>query len=101
MEEQKLLPSTGKSLYYYEPELLSTIKIQAHTGDSRYMRFRISAVLFQYHEEHQYPIRGHGRRCTGPLSCARSFTDSPNLFDSGDCKVWPLMVYHSENPRAC
>jgi hypothetical protein len=34
-------------------------------------RFRISVVLFQYHEEHQYRIRGHGRSCrAGPLSCA-------------------------------
>jgi hypothetical protein len=36
------------------------------TGDPRYTRFRyprfsISAVLFQYHEKHQYPIRGHGK----------------------------------------
>jgi hypothetical protein len=32
-------------------------------GDSPYTRFRypyvpMPAVLFQYHEEHQYPIRG-------------------------------------------
>jgi hypothetical protein len=64
--------------------------------------FRISTALFQYHEEHQYPVRGHDRSCrVGPLSCARSFTDSPHHFDSGDYKFWPLVVYHSENPRAC
>jgi hypothetical protein len=61
----------------------------------------IFAVLFQYHE-HQYPIRGHGRNfLAGPLSCARSFTDSSHHFDSRDYKLRPLMVYHSENPRAC
>jgi hypothetical protein len=58
-------------------------------------------LLFHYHGEHQYPIRGHGRSCcAGPMSCARSFTDSPNHFDYGDCKSRPLMVNHSENPRA-
>jgi hypothetical protein len=36
----------------------------------------------------------------GPLSCARSSTDSPRHFESGDYKLRPLMVYHSENPRA-
>jgi hypothetical protein len=37
---------------------------------------------------HQYPIRGHGRSCRAcPLSCARSFTDSPRYFDSGDYKL--------------
>jgi hypothetical protein len=67
----------------------------------RYLRFRISAVLFQYHEEHQYPIRGHGRSCRAvPLCCERSFTDSPHHFNSGDYKFVPLMVYHSENTRA-
>jgi hypothetical protein len=39
-------------------------KVIKSTGDSHYMcfhhpHFRISAVLFQYHEEHQYPICGH------------------------------------------
>jgi hypothetical protein len=77
------------------------------TGDSRYTRFRssrfhISAILFQYHEEHQYPIRGHGRSCrAGLLSCARSSTDSPHHFDSGDYKLRPVMVLHLENPREC
>jgi hypothetical protein len=48
-----------------------------NTGDCRYTRFRfprvyISVVLFQYHEEHHYPIRGHGRSWrAGPLSCAQ------------------------------
>jgi hypothetical protein len=37
----------------------------------------------------------------GPLSCASSFTDSPHHFDSGDYKLRPVMVYHSENQRAC
>jgi hypothetical protein len=32
---------------------------------------------------------------------ARGFTDSLHHFDSGDYKVWSLMVYHSENPRVC
>jgi hypothetical protein len=71
-----------------------------YTGYCLYTRFSISAVLFQYHKEHQYPIRGHGRSCrAGPLSCARSFTDSPHHFDSGDYKLRPLMVYRSENTR--
>jgi hypothetical protein len=52
-----------------------------------YPRFRMSAVLFQYHEEHQNRIRGQVRSCRGgPLSCARSFTDSPHHFDSADYK---------------
>jgi hypothetical protein len=77
------------------------------TGESRYTRFlypcfRVSAVLFQYHEEHQYSIRGHGRSCyAGPLSCARSFTDSPHHFDSRDYKLRSLTVYCSENLREC
>jgi hypothetical protein len=67
----------------------------------RYPRFTISAVLFQYHEEHQYPIRGHGRSYrSGPLRCARSFTDSPHHFDSECYKLRPLIAYHSENERA-
>jgi hypothetical protein len=80
--------------------------IDCITSDSNYTRFRyplfhISAVLFQYHEEHQYPIRGHVRNCrAGPLSCARSFSDSPHHFDFGDCKLRPLMVCHSEDARA-
>jgi hypothetical protein len=64
-------------------------------------RFRISAVLFQYHEEHQYPIHDHGRSCrAGQLRSARSFTDSSHHFDSGYCRLRPPMVYHSENSRA-
>jgi hypothetical protein len=64
--------------------------------------FSLSAVLFQYHKEHQYPIHGHGRSCRAcPLSCARSFTDSPRHFDSTDYKLRPLMVYHLEDPRTC
>jgi hypothetical protein len=60
--------------------------------------FSLSAVLFQYHEEHQFPIRGHGRSCrAGPLG----YTDSPHHFDTGDYKLRPLMAYHSENTRAC
>jgi hypothetical protein len=59
--------------------------------------FLISTVLFQYHEEHQYLIHGHGRSYhAGPLSC--SFTNSPHYFDSGNCELRPLMVYHSEKP---
>jgi hypothetical protein len=58
----------------------------------------IRGVLFQYHEEHQYPIRGHGRSCrAGPLSCARSFTESPHHLDYGYYKLRSLIVYHSEN----
>jgi hypothetical protein len=82
-------------------------KQEINTSDSRNMRFRYprfrnSAILFQYHEEHQYPIRGHGRTCrAGPLSCARSFTDSPHHFDSGYYKSRPVMVHHSENTCAC
>jgi hypothetical protein len=64
----------------------------------RYPRFCILTILFQY----QYPIRGHGRSCrAGPLSCARSFADSPRHFDFGDHKLRQLMVCHSENTRAC
>jgi hypothetical protein len=62
----------------------------------------LSAILFQCHEKHQYPIRDHGKSCrAGPLSCARSFTDSLHHVDSGGYKFRPLMVYHSENIRAC
>jgi hypothetical protein len=74
------------------------------TGDSRYTRlrhprFHTCVVLFQYHEEHnKYPIRENGRSChAGPLSCARSFTESPHHCDSGDYKLRLLMVFHSEN----
>jgi hypothetical protein len=69
----KFEASAGIILYRGpEPVLISPGFI---TGDSRYMRFRyplfrISVVLFQYHE-HQYPIRGCGRSCRAdPLSCA-------------------------------
>jgi hypothetical protein len=56
--------------------------------------------LFQYHEEHQYPIRGHGRSCrAGPLSCLRSFTESRHHFDSGNYRVRPVIVCLSKNPR--
>jgi hypothetical protein len=47
--------------------------MEQSTGDSRYTRYRYPcfrkyAVIFQYHEEHQYPVRGHGRCCrAGPL----------------------------------
>jgi hypothetical protein len=93
------------SVFFHIPLYLI---IQCYRGDSRYARFRyarfrISAVLFQYHKEHQYPIRGHGNSCQTvlhPLSCAGSFTDSPHHFDSGDYKLRPLMVYHSKNLRA-
>jgi hypothetical protein len=49
-------------------------KLQLHTNDCRctcshYFCFRLSAVLFQCHEEHQCPTSC--RPC--PLSCARSF----------------------------
>jgi hypothetical protein len=37
----------------------------------------------------------------GPLSCACSFTDSLHHFDSGDYKLRPLMVHHSEILQAC
>jgi hypothetical protein len=47
-----------------------------------------------------YPRRRRSCRA-GPLSCARSFTDSPHHFDSGDYKLRPLMMYDSENPRVC
>jgi hypothetical protein len=35
----------------------------------------------------------------GPLSCARSFTDSPHHFDSMDYRLRPVLVNHSENTR--
>jgi hypothetical protein len=66
-----------------------------------YPHFCIFMVLFQYHEEHQYPIHSHGRSCCAGLpSCARSFTDLLHHFDSGNYKLRPLMVYHSENSWA-
>jgi hypothetical protein len=66
-----------------------------------YSCFRMSVALFQYHEEHQYPICDHGRsRHAGLLSCTRSFTDSSHHFDSRDYKLRPLMECHSENMRA-
>jgi hypothetical protein len=88
---------------------ISLLRIQyrlLYSGESRYTRFRyspfrISALLFQYYDEHQYPIRGHGRSCRAcPMSCARSCTDSPHHFDSGYYKLRPDMEYHSENSRA-
>jgi hypothetical protein len=67
-----------------------------------YPHWSISTVLFQYHEEHQYPIRGNGRSCcAGPLSCVHSFTGSPHHCDSANYKWRPLMVCQSQNPRAC
>jgi hypothetical protein len=39
----------------YDGVLLDILN-NSDIGDSRYTRFRISAVLFQYHEEHQYLI---------------------------------------------
>jgi hypothetical protein len=48
--------------------LLICLLVKTCTGESRYTRFcypsfRISAVSFQYHEEHQYLIHGHVRSC--------------------------------------
>jgi hypothetical protein len=85
------------------PVLTIRPKIRPFTSFSvTLFSFSLSAWLFQYHEEHQYPIRGHGRSCrAGPLSCARSFTYSPHHFDSGDYKFRPLMVFHPENALAC
>jgi hypothetical protein len=42
-----------------------------YRGESRYTwfrcpHFRISVVLFQYHEEHQYPSRGQNLK---PITC--------------------------------
>jgi hypothetical protein len=100
-----LLPCTGRDLPFKESHHMAkgihsfiqlTFIICAFVS-----AFRTSAVLFQYHEEHQYPIRGHGRNCrAGPLSYARSFTNSPHHFHSGDYKLRPLMVYHTKNIRA-
>jgi hypothetical protein len=68
-------------------------------GVTHYTRLCISAFVFECREEHQCPIRGHGRSCSsGPLKCARSFTDSLHHFDSGNYKSRPYVVYHSENP---
>jgi hypothetical protein len=38
----------------------------------RYPRFRLSAVLFQCHEEHQYPIRG---QILKPITCVEHSPD--------------------------
>jgi hypothetical protein len=52
-------------------------------------------ILYQYHENHQYPIRGHDKGCHAePLNC------SPQHFHSADYKLRLLMVHHSENPWA-
>jgi hypothetical protein len=68
-----------------------------NTRDFRYTRFRISAVLFQYHQDLRFRIRGHATSCRwGPLRCARSFTDSPRHFASGDYKLTPLMMSHGK-----
>jgi hypothetical protein len=66
----------------------------------RYPCFRISALLFQCHDEHKFPIRGHGRtHRKGRLSCARTFAHSPHHSDSGDYRLIPLMVNNSEIHR--
>jgi hypothetical protein len=57
------------------------LTIKWNTGDSRYTRFnypcfRISAVLFQCYEEHQYPIRG---QILNPITCVES---SPRLSEN-------------------
>lgn len=57
---------------------VSTISNTGKSGYTHlhYTRFHISAILFQYDEENQYPIYSHGRSCcAGPMSCACSFTD--------------------------
>jgi hypothetical protein len=54
-----------------------------------------------YHKEHQYPIRDHDTcRCSCPLSVTCTFIDLPQHFDSSDCRLRPLMAYHSENRQA-
>jgi hypothetical protein len=77
------------------------------TGASCYMHFchlnfHISASLFQYHEEHQYPIHSHSRSCcAGSLNCTHSFTHIPHPFESRDYKLRPVIAYHCDNPETC
>lgn len=41
----------------------------------RYSRFRISSVLFQFHKQHQYPIRNHIPK---PVTCVKSSPGFPS-----------------------
>jgi hypothetical protein len=97
-----------KKIYFKKiPFRDRSLSLIPHAGDAlytlfQYPRFRVSAALFQYHEEHQYPIRGHVRSYrAGSQSCALSFTESLHHFDFREYKLRPLMVCHSENLRAC
>lgn len=66
------------------------------TGDYTIL---LHAVLFQYHEGHQYIIHRHGKSCcAGPLSLMCSFADSSHHFDSKDYKLRPPVVQDHENP---
>jgi hypothetical protein len=52
---------------------LAIFRLFSNTGDSRYTRFRypsfrISTVLFQCYEEHQYPVRG---QILNPITCVK------------------------------
>jgi hypothetical protein len=72
----------------YSNTVLPTPRCTKHRSLSfprfRSPRFCISLISFQYHEARQYPIRRHGRSCYAcPLSCARSFTDSPSILTPG------------------
>jgi hypothetical protein len=62
----------------------------SHYTRFRYPRFRISGVLFKYHEEHQYPIRG---QILKPITCVEP---SPRL--SGN--VMQMISESSKNSGA-
>jgi hypothetical protein len=76
----------GPIVPYKGPRPVSLTYSRFITGDSRYTRlryppFRVFMVLFRIHEEHQYPIRGYGRRCrAGSPTCSNySLRLSENL----------------------
>jgi hypothetical protein len=59
------MPTDSKNVYNITHEIQEDYQ-QSSKDDSRYtcfryVRFRISTVAVQYHEEHQYTICGHGR----------------------------------------
>jgi hypothetical protein len=57
MVKQQLIRKVFTANLLYSPEVSQPNKGDSHYTPFRHPRFRISAVLFQYHEEHQYPTR--------------------------------------------
>lgn len=62
------------------------------TGDFRYTRFRLTAVLFQCYVEHQYPIRGHVLKNIAFVESSPGLSGNVNsdatLTSSGDCRAF-------------